>query len=86
MIYWYSIFIISLTFQFTAEMEDDLDEIARGKKQWQSGYWQIFGNRLKTILDKKEKEISKQALTEEKTDEVCEKCGSADDYKNRTIR
>ncbi len=62
-------------FQFTAEMEDDLDEIARGKKQWRpviGSFWKPF----KDNLDKKEKEISKQALTEEKTDEVCEKCGS----------
>ncbi len=64
-----------IDFQFTAEMEDDLDEIARGKKQWRpviGSFWKPF----KDNLDKKEKEISKQALTEEKTDEVCEKCGS----------
>ena len=64
-----------IDFQFTAEMENDLDEIARGKKQWRpviGSFWKPF----KDNLDKKEKEISKQALTEEKTDEVCEKCGS----------
>jgi DNA topoisomerase-1 len=62
-------------FQFTAEMENSLDEIAHGKKQWRpviAGFWQPF----KENLDKKEKEISKQALTEEQSDEKCEKCGS----------
>ena len=62
-------------YQFTAEMENDLDDIARGKKEWQpviKGFWHPF----KKNLDKKEKEISKKELTEEKTDAVCEKCGS----------
>jgi DNA topoisomerase I len=62
-------------YKFTAEMENDLDEIARGKKQWRpviADFWGPF----KANLDKKEKEISKKELTEEKTDEVCEKCGS----------
>jgi DNA topoisomerase-1 len=61
-------------YQFTAEMENDLDEIARGKKKWQpiiGGFWSPF----KKNLDKKEKEISKAELTEEKTDEICDKCG-----------
>ena len=63
-------------YQFTAEMENDLDEIGHGKKEWRKvigGFWTPF----KANLDKKEKEISKKELTEEKTDEVCEKCGSA---------
>ncbi len=63
-------------FQFTAEMENDLDEIARGKKKWQpiiSAFWSPF----KANLDKKEKEIDKKELTEEKSDEICEKCNSA---------
>ena len=62
-------------YQFTAEMENNLDEIAQGKKEWQpiiADFWHPF----KANLDKKEKEISKKELTEEKTDELCEKCGS----------
>ncbi|MEK7680656.1 MAG: type I DNA topoisomerase, partial [Patescibacteria group bacterium] len=61
--------------QFTAEMEDSLDEIAHGKKEWQpviADFWGPF----KENLDKKEKEISKKELTEEKTDEKCNKCDS----------
>ncbi len=63
-------------FQFTAEMENDLDEIARGKKKWQpiiKAFWHPF----KENLDKKEKEIDRKELTEEKSDEICEKCNSA---------
>ncbi len=62
-------------YQFTAEMENDLDEISRGKKEWRKvigGFWTPF----KANLDKKEKEISKTELTEEKSDEKCKKCGS----------
>lgn len=62
-------------YKFTAEMENNLDEIAHGKKEWRpiiASFWHPF----KENLDKKEKEISKAELTEEKTDEKCEKCGS----------
>jgi DNA topoisomerase-1 len=62
-------------YQFTADMENNLDEIAHGEKEWQpviAKFWVPF----KANLDIKEKEISKAELTEEKTDEVCEKCGS----------
>ncbi len=62
-------------YQFTAEMENNLDEIARGKKQWRpviGEFWTPF----KANLDKKEIEISTKELTEEKSDEKCKKCGS----------
>ncbi len=62
-------------YEFTAEMENNLDEIARGKKQWQpviGDFWKPF----KENLDKKEQEIDKKVLTEEKSDEKCKKCGS----------
>ncbi|MFA6322740.1 MAG: type I DNA topoisomerase [Candidatus Buchananbacteria bacterium] len=61
-------------YQFTAKMEDDLDEIAEGKIKWQPvlhEFWVPF----KKNLDLKDKELNKKDLTEEKTDEVCEKCG-----------
>lgn len=63
-------------YKFTADMEDSLDEIAHGNKEWQpviANFWGPF----KENLDKKEIEISKAELTEEKTDEKCEKCGFA---------
>jgi len=61
-------------YKFTARLEDDLDEIAEGKKKWQPIIHEFWGP-FKTNLDKKEKELDKKKLTEEKTDEVCEKCG-----------
>jgi len=63
-------------YQFTARMEDDLDEIAQGKKEWQpiiKNYYEPF----KQNLMQKEEEISKKDLTEEATDEKCDKCGSS---------
>lgn len=60
---------------FTAKMEEELDEIAEGKMKWQpviKEFYTPFEANLKT----KEKEISKKELTEEKTDLVCDKCGS----------
>lgn len=62
-------------FQFTAQMENNLDLVAEGEKEWQpviSDFYEPFKENL-TIKDK---ELSKKELTEEKTDEVCDKCGA----------
>jgi len=62
-------------YQFTAEMEENLDDIARGGKEWQKiidNFYEPFAKNL----EQKRKELSKKELTEEKTDETCEKCGS----------
>jgi len=64
-----------MDYTFTANMEEDLDEIALGKKEWQpvigSFYTPFMSN-----LEKKYDEVSKDDLVE-KTDEQCEKCGAA---------
>jgi len=60
-------------YEFTANMESDLDAIAEGKKKWQPILHEFWGP-FKTNLEKKDKELDKKKLTEEKTDEVCEKC------------
>jgi len=60
---------------FTAKMEEDLDEIAEGKIKWQPVIREFY-EPFEAILKSKEKEISKKELTEEKTDIQCEKCGS----------
>lgn len=59
-------------YKFTAHMEDDLDEIAEGKKKWVPVIKEFFMP-FKENLDQKYKEVAK---AEEPTDEVCEKCGS----------
>ncbi len=58
-------------FQFTAEMEEHFDEIARGEKEWQPIIADFY-HPFKANLDKKDAELVKP---EEATDEVCSKCG-----------
>ncbi|MBU1202437.1 type I DNA topoisomerase [Patescibacteria group bacterium] len=62
-------------YNFTAKMEDDLDEIAEGKKEWQPVISEFYTPFAKN-LEVKEHELSKKEITEEKTDEICDKCGS----------
>lgn len=61
-------------YQFTAQMEENLDAIARGEKDWQP-IIATFYHPFKENLLKKEDELVKKDITEEKTDSVCEKCG-----------
>ncbi len=60
-------------FNFTARMEDDLDSVATGEKEWVP-LMKEFYDPFKRNLLLKEKEI-KKSVVEEATDEVCEKCG-----------
>ncbi len=60
--------------QFTAKMEEGLDGVAEGTRAWKplmSEFYRPFHE----LIEIKTEELSKKALTEEKTDEVCEKCG-----------
>ncbi len=61
-------------YQFTAQLEENLDEIARGEKDWQP-IIATFYHPFKENLDKKDAELNKKDITEEKTDAVCDKCG-----------
>lgn len=59
--------------EFTAKMEEELDEVAEGVKTWQPvirEFYDPFSKHLET----KYEEVEKQT-TEEATDEICEKCG-----------
>jgi DNA topoisomerase-1 len=61
-------------YDFTARMEEDLDAISRGEREWQpvlEAFWQPFI----TLLKEKETQISKQDVTTEKTDRECPECG-----------
>ncbi|MFH0856796.1 MAG: type I DNA topoisomerase [bacterium] len=62
-------------YQFTAKMENDLDEIADAGKKWQPVIKEFYFP-FKENLNKKDKELNKKEITEEKTDEICSKCGS----------
>ncbi|MFH1522718.1 MAG: type I DNA topoisomerase [Patescibacteria group bacterium] len=63
-------------YEFTAKMEDNLDEIATGDKKWQpviSDFYKPFH----TNLENKYKEINKKdIMPEEKSNEKCDKCGA----------
>jgi len=61
-------------YDFTAGLEENLDEIAEGQIKWQP-IIKDFYNPFKQNLDTKQAELSKKEITEEKTDETCEKCG-----------
>lgn len=61
---------------FTAHVEEDFDEVADGKKEWEQiidGFYKPF----KKNLEKKKKEVDKKELTETASTEKCPKCGSA---------
>lgn len=65
-----------VSYDFTAQMEEDLDQIAEGKKEWQpiiKSFYEPFEKNIMT----KEKELDKKEITETATDEKCDKCGSA---------
>lgn len=65
-----------VSYDFTAQMEDNLDEIAEGKKEWQPIIADFYKPFEKNIMEK-EKELDKKEITETATDEKCDKCGSA---------
>lgn len=62
-------------YQFTAKMEHDLDEIAETGEKWQP-IIEKFYTPFKANLKKKTKELDKKEITEEKTNEKCDKCGA----------
>ena len=58
--------------QFTAKMEEDLDKIANGKKEWVPVLKEFYASFAEN-LKKKYKEVSKKVIATEKT---CPKCGA----------
>lgn len=63
-------------YEFTATMENDLDEIALGEKRWQPVIGEFYG-KFHTNLMNKYNELNKQDIMPEETSEVkCDKCGA----------
>lgn len=60
---------------FTAQMEEDLDQIAEEKKEWRKVIGDFYEPFIKN-LDKKYEEVSKKDIAEEETDKECPECGS----------
>jgi DNA topoisomerase I len=58
---------------FTAAMEDELDAVARGEKEWvpvMHEFWDPF----KKLVDHKEESVSRKDVTTEAMNEACPKC------------
>ncbi|MEI6305404.1 MAG: type I DNA topoisomerase [Deltaproteobacteria bacterium] len=61
-------------YNFTAGLEEELDQVSRGEKEWKpllKEFWEPFS----ALLKQKEGEVSKSDLTTEATDEACPDCG-----------
>ena len=59
---------------FTANLEDDLDAISRGEKDWvpiMKDFWEPF----KELVDDKEQNVDRKDVTHEAIDEKCPECG-----------
>ena len=62
-------------YDFTANLEDELDAISRGEKKWKpllASFWTEF----KENVDHKEASVDRKDVTQEEIDEKCPKCGS----------
>jgi len=57
-------------YDFTAHMEDDLDDVASGKKEWVP-LLRAFYEPFVGLVDLKSKELKRSDFTTEETDEVC---------------
>lgn len=63
--------------KFTAKMERNLDAIAEGQEEWQPVIREFY-EPFHANLEIKNKEINKQdIMPDEKSNEICDKCGSA---------
>lgn len=63
-------------YDFTANLEDELDDISRGEKEWiplMEGFWTKFKN----LIDEKAETVQRKDVTQEEIDEKCPECGSA---------
>jgi DNA topoisomerase-1 len=62
-------------YDFTAKLEDELDAVARGEKEWKpvlKEFWAPFKERV----DDTEENVSRRDVTHEEMDEKCPKCGA----------
>lgn len=60
--------------RFTAQMEESLDHVEEGKKQWK-GVIRDFYQDFALLVDKAMDELEKVQIEEEVTDVICDKCG-----------
>ena len=63
-------------YSFTANLEDDLDAVARGEKAWvplMHSFWQPFAE----LVREKDTSVQRKDVTQEAIDELCPQCGKA---------
>jgi DNA topoisomerase-1 len=61
-------------YDFTARLEDELDAVSRGEKEWvplMKAFWDPF----RSLVKEKEESVSRAEVTTEALDEDCPKCG-----------
>ena len=60
-------------YDFTAKLEDELDAVSRGEKEWIPLMHEFWGP-FKQQVDHKEETVTRKDITQEAMDEVCPKC------------
>jgi DNA topoisomerase-1 len=65
-----------IDYTFTAKMENNLDEIASGEKDWQPVIKDFYDSFHKNLQSKYEEVNKNDIMPEEKSEEKCDKCGS----------
>ena len=70
-------FKVFMEYDFTAEMEEDLDRIARGEKEW-VGVVRAFYTPFHATVEKALAEAERVQLPVEKTGETCPDCGATE--------
>ena len=61
-------------YEFTAQLEDQLDQVSRGEKEWQDvlkDFWQPFIHQIQET----DEHVQRKDVTSEVLDEKCPKCG-----------
>ncbi len=61
-------------YQYTARMEEELDEVEEGKLAWQEALEEFYG-KFEKDLKRAERNMTDIKRMEKPTDQVCEKCG-----------
>jgi len=67
-------FMQYVDYAFTARLEDELDQISRGEKEWVP-LLQDFWTPFKTLIETTEETVQRKDVTQEALDETCPKCG-----------
>ena len=67
-------FMQYVDYAFTARLEDELDQISRGEKEWVP-LLQDFWTPFKALIETTEETVQRKDVTQEALDEACPKCG-----------